>query len=111
MSYLFHIILSIEVFLPLFKFEDLDKAMKMLGCSICIGGVFAYSLVPRRSSNTRAHPPLATPKRAAAALLRPSCSRLRAPLWAGPVEMPRSSRLRRAGHTPEGHGYYLWDAC
>ena len=38
-------------------FGESLEAMKMLGCFICIGGVFAYSLVPRRSSNTPALSP------------------------------------------------------
>ena len=66
--------------------------MKMLGCTVCIGGVFAYSLVRSRSSNTAAHPPLsplALPNRAAAALLlMPARSSVRT----GQVEMPRSGR-------------------
>ena len=44
-------------------FGESLEAMKMLGCFICIGGVFAYSLVPRRSSNTPAlSPDDATPR-------------------------------------------------
>ena len=81
-------------------FGESLEAMKMLGCFICIGGVFAYSLVPRRSSNTPALSPTTTtdptPKRA-------TCSRVRAPLWAGQVEAPRPSRAaprgRRAART------------
>ena len=81
-------------------FGESLEAMKMLGCFICIGGVFAYSLVPRRSSNASALSPTTTtdptPKRA-------TCSRVRAPLWAGQVEAPRPSRAaprgRRAART------------
>ena len=55
-------------------FGESLEPMKMLGCFICIGGVFAYSLVPRRSSNTPALPPTTTtdptPKRACDLLTR-----------------------------------------
>ena len=55
-------------------FGESLEAMKMLGCFICIGGVFAYSLVPRRSSNTPALSPTITtdptPKRACDLLTR-----------------------------------------
>ena len=75
-------------------FGESLEPMKMLGCFICIGGVFAYSLVPRRSSNTPALSPTITtdptPKRA-------TCSRVRAPLWAGQVEAPRPSRAAPRG--------------
>ena len=82
----------------------------MLGCTVCIGGVFAYSLVRSRSSNTAAHPPLsplATRKRAAAALLlTPARSSVR--------RSSRDAALKpccAAEQKGEGHRDYLWDAC
>ena len=89
-------------------FGESLEAMKMLGCFICIGGVFAYSLVPRRSSNTPALSPTITtdptPKRA-------TCSRVRAPLWAGQVEAPRPSRAAPRGKRAARTGVILWGAC
>ena len=88
--------------------------MKLIGCTVCIGGVFAYSLVPRRSSNPHYPAPLAAPKLACAALLLHACSRTpHSALLCGHVD--RSSRRRRraqpcaAGQKGEGNRY-LWDA-
>ena len=82
--------------------------MKMLGCTVCIGGVFAYSLVRSRSSNTTAHPPSRLWP-CPSVQLQPCCSRLRAPLCV--CRSSREAALKpccAAGQKCEGHRYHLW---